>query len=92
MTTVSLGGSLLLDGLRLVGMSKRESLLENEKNVAMKLAKVTPHQDATCLGGHTQDVSFPGVALRLSPMHTLLLEDWQLVKNIMKVPNSHFWD
>ena len=69
MTTVSLGGSLMLDGLRLVGMSKRESLLEigrkehiAAENVAMKLAKVTPPR--CCFPwGHTQDVSFPGVAL-----------------------------
>ena len=60
MITVSLGGSLMLDDLRLVGMSKRESLLEIErekccckKNVAINLANVTPPKMSLSLGAHT---------------------------------------
>ena len=58
----------MLDGLRLVGMSKRESLLEIEK----KNVVAEKYCYETCKGyspkmslslGHTQDASFPVVAL-----------------------------
>ena len=49
------------------------------ENIAMKHAKVTPTRMSLSLVAHTQDVAFPGVALRwqLQPMHTPLLEDWR---------------
>ena len=46
-----------------MGISRRELLLENETNVAMKLAKVTPTRMPLALVGTHRVFFFPGVAL-----------------------------